>query len=208
MCGRFSFHTLDKLKKIMEILEMEPPANLSVNIAPHTEICTIYNNRENISAIRNMHWQLIPYFCEEFYTKYSMFNTRSDTLFEKKFKKNLITTQRCLIPANCYYEWKNEDSRKIPYSFELEGEDIIFLGGIYSIWQSPDGVIQKFSCSIITTDAAPEVSDIYNRMPLIIKKPQTSQWLDKTLMNTNEISEMIKPYTLDDLKYKRLTRIS
>ena len=114
MCGRFSFHTYQKLKKLLKLLEEEQLVNLSDNIAPFTDIGVVYSNNNNISSFRNMYWQLIPDFCTEFKSKYSMFNTRAETLFEKKFKKDLISTQRCLIPANCYYEWKKEGKKQIP----------------------------------------------------------------------------------------------
>lgn len=203
MCGRFSFHTIERLKKIMRILEVEPPANLSVNIPPFTDIYALYNNNENILSARNMYWQLIPDFCKEFKSQYKMFNTRAETLFEKKFKRDLIISRRCLIPVDCYYEWKKEGKKKIPYLFKLADKEIMFLGGIYSVWENPYNGIPGYSCSIITTDAASHVKHIHSRMPLIIDESKTGQWLDKTFMVSSEISTMIKPYKGQGLKYKK-----
>ena len=207
MCGRFSFHTLEKLRKIIKLLEEEQLTNLSGNIPPFTDICTIYNNSDNVSAIRNMYWQLIPDFCKEFKSKYSMFNTRAETLFEKKFKKDLILSRRCLIPVNNYYEWKKDGRQKTPYSFQIRDKDITFLGGIYSIWQNPHNLVQRYSCSIITTEAVPEVRHIHNRMPLIIDGYKTEQWLDKAYTDSNKISKMLTPYETNNLVYEEISSI-
>ena len=126
MCGRFSFHTLDRLKKIMKLLGEEEPINLSGNITPFAEICAVYNNEENISAYRNMYWQLIPDFCEEFKSKYTMFNTRSEDLFDKDFKRELAFHKRCLIPAHHYYEWKKEGKDRALYNSSALKVRILF----------------------------------------------------------------------------------
>ena len=134
-----------------------------------------------------------------------MFNTRAETLFEKKFKKDLLINQRCLIPVNCYYEWKKEGKQKTAYSFEIKNRDIIFLGGIYSIWQDSYKRTKRYSCSIITTEANPEVKQIHNRMPLIISEDKVIQWLNRKSINIDEISKLIVPYQDEGLQYCKVS---
>lgn len=203
MCGRFSFFTIEILKGIITLIEEEIPENLHDNIPPYTNICTIYNNQDNLPALRNMYWQLIPSFSKEFVSEYSMYNTRVETLFEKKYKKELITTRRCLIPVNCYYEWRKEGNKKVPYSFSLKEKEIFFLGGIYSIWKNPHNLIKKYSCSVITTKANSYVKGVHDRMPLIIKENMVERWLDKVLLDAKEIKKMLFCYDDNDLIFNQ-----
>lgn len=203
MCGRFSFHTYQKLKNILYFIEEEPPENLSNNISPFKNIGALYNNSNNKPAFKNMYWQLIPEFSPEFKSTYSMYNTRAETLFHKKFKKTLILNKRCLIPVNSYYEWENSQENKIPYQFYIENKEIFFLGGIYSIWQDSLNLTKRYTCSIITTEAAPPIKQIHPRMPLIINKNIINEWLDRNCNKPQEISQMITSYLKNDLTYKQ-----
>jgi len=49
-------------------------------------------------------------------------NCKSETAREKPLFKNSWQRRRCLIPADGFYEWKQEGTRKQPYRFVLTSE--------------------------------------------------------------------------------------
>jgi putative SOS response-associated peptidase YedK len=49
--------------------------------------------------------------------------------------KKLIRERRCLIPANCYYEWKQTKIGKT-HCIRLEDESPFFLDGMWDLWHA------------------------------------------------------------------------
>jgi hypothetical protein len=49
MCGKFSFHTYQKLKKLLKLLEEKQPVNLSDMLAPYPKNDLIFTELKNIS---------------------------------------------------------------------------------------------------------------------------------------------------------------
>ena len=47
-------------------------------------------------------------------------DAKAETAHEKPMFKKLIPERRCLIPANCYYQWKEMSVGKRPYCIRME----------------------------------------------------------------------------------------
>jgi putative SOS response-associated peptidase YedK len=50
--------------------------------------------------------------------------------------RKLIRERRCLIAANCYYEWKQMSVGKRPYCIRMEDESPFFIGGMWDVWHA------------------------------------------------------------------------
>lgn len=93
-------------------------------------------------------------------------NARSETLAERPTFKNLLATNRCLIPADGFYEWRGRQ----PYYLHLPGNPLFAFAGL---WR--DG-----RCVIITRPADENMRGIHSRMPAILPPATWEQWLDFT----------------------------
>lgn len=113
-------------------------------------------------------------------------NTRSDKAFSRFWGKT-VRTHRCLIPANGFYEWKTLKQGKVPYWIFLKTNKMFSFAGIYS--ETENGARQY---SIMTTDPNKEMSQIHNRMPVILRKDEEELWLDAK--DDDDISEFLHPY--------------
>ena len=103
------------------------------------------------------------------YGKRPHINARSESAATSKTFGEAMASRRCLVPASGYYEWKTLDAkRKEKYEFTLSNRAPLYMAGIYS----PDG---RFA--ILTRDAAPGVSAIHDRMPVIFSKSIAEAWL-------------------------------
>ena len=95
-------------------------------------------------------------------------NARAETAPDKTMFYTPFRTGRCLIPARGFYEWDRERQK---VSFEKPQGGVLYLAGL--LRQENDG--ERFV--ILTTVANASVTDIHDRMPLILTAAQTGAWL-------------------------------
>lgn len=195
MCGRYSITFSG------EELENEFDAKLTddfypnYNAAPSQNLPVITNDTPH--KIELFRWGLVPHWAKDLNIGNKMINARSETILEKPSFKNAFKTQRCLVLADGYYEWKNENSQKTPYRIVLKDKNIFAFAGIWETWKSEDKIIKTFS--IITTEANQYLHDIHNRMPVILEKEHIKPWLDKKL-SIEDAYSLLKPQPSENFK--------
>jgi putative SOS response-associated peptidase YedK len=107
-------------------------------------------------------------------------NARSETAGEKPMFRRAA---RCLIPAGGYYEWGREDRVK----YALTGPNrTIYMAGLY---RAEDAGPARFV--ILTRAAAPSVSHIHDRMPVILEGPARRAWLNPSVPAGEVLSEAV-----------------
>ena len=95
-------------------------------------------------------------------------NARAETAMEKPTFRESVATRRCLLPSTGFFEW-DQDKRK--YLFRLPGEPLFYMAGLYDRRGG-----EECYC-ILTTGANESMSQIHDRMPLIIPKEYIAEWL-------------------------------
>ena len=164
MCGRFTLRNLDDLKARYGETDFRP----SYNVAPGQKILALTDK------FQTMEWGFSPYWAEK---PFNLINARIETLFEKP---SFTNSNRCLIPADGWYEWKQKDEVKVPYFHHLKG-DSFFFGGVFG------GYRGKVGCAIVTTDAVKSLKNIHERMPLIISRQHFQDWLNGDNIDCSDI---------------------
>ncbi len=157
MCGRFT--QTKSRKEVLEQLgeiELPPLFHRRYNIAPTQNVAIIRSSEprrttECIWGFRNPK------------SPAPIINARSETLAERPLFKDLLATNRCLVPADGFYEWKG----KQPYYFQtLEKQLFAFAG----LWRGD-------RCVILTRAADENMRGIHHRMPVILKPSDWQRWL-------------------------------
>ena len=126
-----------------------------------------------------------------------MINARGETLLEKPSFRNLVSQRRCVIPADGFYEWRREGSRKVPVWIHLKNKEPFVFAGLWDTWRNPQEGDVLNTCTIITTDPNTLVRRIHNRMPVIYDDPMGRQWLDRdhgSVMSTAATRPMPSEY--------------
>ena len=90
-----------------------------------------------------------------------IFNSRIETIKEKKYWNTLFAKNKCIVPMTAFYEWKTEGKRKIKYRIFLPDEEIFFVPAIYHKDK------KKIFASLITTVPNKFIKEIHHRMPVI-----------------------------------------
>jgi putative SOS response-associated peptidase YedK len=95
-------------------------------------------------------WGLVPYWSKDPKKGARPINARAETAHEKPMFKKLIRERRCLIPANCYYEWKETKIGKRPYCIRMEDESPFFIGGMWDVWHAREEN-RLYTFTVLTT---------------------------------------------------------
>ncbi len=193
MCGRFILSTeAETMERVFEIKVDTASFVPRYNIAPGQNISVIISGPEKREHIM-MRWGLIPHWAKDIKNGYKMINARAETIDQKPAFKKAFLYQRCLIPANGFFEWKLTDGKKQPMLIKLADNTLFAFPGIWDTWESPKGDIIN-SCSIITVSANDFVKEIHHRMPVIFNKPNEYQdWLSSDRYPL-DIKDMLLPY--------------
>ena len=175
MCGRYIFIPAEELFLRFAVKD-KVKLQTCYNVAPGQDMPVIINKNGN-NTISVLKWGLIPSWARDSDKfKHGLINARVESLTEKPSFKNLLKANRCLVPANGFYEWKKEGKKKIPYFIHLPDNELFTFAGLY------DGN----TYTIITTAANEKVAGIHDRMPVILSKSIEQGWL--TAANKDALS--------------------
>jgi putative SOS response-associated peptidase YedK len=194
MCGRYDLFDTGKLpqrfKTINTITDLKP----SYNITPGQKLPVITNQ----AKIEILQWGLIPYWASDPKIGYNLINARAETVAIKPGFRKAFRFQRCLVPANGFYEWEKIPEGKVPYHIELSGKPLFAFAGLFDIWKDQQGKEIK-TYTIITTEPNAVVAPIHNRMPVVLTPEHEADWLSTQITEPEKLMGFLKPYQEKDM---------
>ena len=191
MCGRYSFTQVPELDSIILPEEIDLSIEPRYNIAPSNYAPVIL--QRDPRHIHYLRWGLVPIWATDEKMGYSMINARVETLHQKASFKNLLQEQRCLVLADGFYEWKRVGKKKHPHRIGVAGFAPFYMAGLASQWRRPDGTwLETFT--ILTTGPNDLMSDIHDRMPVILPKSAALRWLSPQESPEKLIRELCIPF--------------
>jgi putative SOS response-associated peptidase YedK len=136
-------------------------------------------------------WPLIPSWAKGQPVSYSTANAKSETMDRKPTYRRAWRHQRCLVPADGYYEWQivPQQRHKQPHHIRMADGETFAFGGLWEASATEQGDAIE-SCAIVTTAANSALEYIHSRMPLIIPKEGYRDWLGGTI---DEAARWIRP---------------
>ena len=207
MCGRFLLYTDPETLEVKFHFFLAAVMEKRYNIAPTQDISIIRFNRESGKReLSNVKWGLIPHWAREKSIGSRMINARSETLSEKASFKGAFRYKRCLVPADGFYEWKKTGSQKIPYLITKADNSPFVMAGLWEDWESDKGEIIE-SATIITCEPNSFMSEIHNRMPVILSNSDIDKWLDPDNTKPVTLNSLLVPCPSDDLKMIRVSKL-
>lgn len=212
MCGRYTLTLDDRLFRELFSPFLRGEKDFAYmpnyNICPGTEVPVIYTGTGAANvAMEKMRWGLIPKWAKAASTGYKMINARAETVHKKPTFRGLFARQRCLVPADGFYEWQKHEGGKTPYRITLPGEKLFTFAGLWDRWFSPEGQ-EILSFCIVTVDASAALQDIHNRMPVILAdKRSRDMWLDMSIP-VDELKKLLVSYDGELVFYQVSTLVN
>ena len=209
MCGRYVLKaTLEELQKTYgAVPDGTFPVEPSYNVAPSHHMPVILEQDDETRPnriIRLLRWGLVPFWAESINTGYSMINARGESLSKKKSFRKPFKSQRCIVPASGFYEWKKTSSGKFPHFIQRIKSDLMHFAGLWEHWEDPENGETVNSYTIITTDANEPMTELHDRMPALLLQEEFDTWLDPSNHNTNSLQDLIRPWPDDDIEFYRV----
>lgn len=196
MCGRYHIAAENLPEEMEDLIEAlkgkKTPGNLKTSgeIFPTDVVPVLANSRKQDVQPFAMRWGY------SFPNGKPIINARWETAADKPMFRDGMQQRRCLIPASNYFEWEKRGSSKIKYAIRPRNADMLYLAGIYHL-ENHNGVIVP-AFAILTRDAAPGISFIHHRMPVILPPDRIADWL-----NVQNPAEEVLQSALLDMDYNQ-----
>jgi putative SOS response-associated peptidase YedK len=153
------------------------PLRPRYNIAPSQAIPTIVIEPEVGRRCDWKRWGLVPSWAKDPAPGARLFNARSETVALKPSFRAAFRRRRCLIPAEGFYEWAPRNRGHQPFYFQPLDAPLLAFAGLFESWRGAGGEVID-SCTLLTTEANPEVAEVHPRMPVILRPSAFDLWLD------------------------------
>ncbi len=202
MCGRFTIISNPIIYQLEFNIQVNPGKlihwNSRYNVSPSQPVPVIKDIKQCTLDI--MQWGLIPNWVTGAKKKIRLINVRSETIAEKAFTKQLLQQgKRCLILADGFYEWQTtnkKNSLKTPFYFCLKGHKTFVFAGIWDTCRTSENRIIE-TCAILTCAPNDLVSQVHNRMPVILDRESGMQWLDPNPFT--KLIPLLIPYPANEM---------
>ena len=188
MCGRYVIFSEQENKELQNIINgIDERLNSNSykmktgEIFPTDVVPVITSDFQNNRIVNLFKWG----FPNSKHPGSLIINARSETAHEKYTFSRLLNTNRCIIPASGFYEWKTINGNKEKYLIRTSYESLMYMAGLY--------INDNFV--ILTTSASEQMSLIHNRMPVILDDKDIPVWIDKARTMYTDIGGLLKTYS-------------
>ena len=218
MCARFSLVTaLQELANYFEAgLDPEIEISRRANVAPTLEVPAIVEGKEG-RKIKLLKWGLVPFWADSPSMGTKLINARAETALEKPAFREAFRQRRCIIPADGFYEWRDEPdeepmldlgfgpdggkTHKQPYHFRRADGAPMSLAGLWERWNDSNGKrLETFT--ILTTDPNEVVKDFHDRMPCILEREDVDLWLSQD-ETPESLQPLLRSFPKDEIAVER-----
>lgn len=192
MCGRFVLTAdAEQIQLAFQLSSAPEPHAPRFNIAPSQPIAVITN--DDPRALTFHRWGLIPSWAKDPVIGNKLINARSETADEKPSFRSAFKRRRCLIPTDGFFEWKKQGSSKLPMFIHMNDHHLFAFAGLWEVWYGPEGEEIR-TATILTTEPNPLMSEIHNRMPVILPPDAYDLWLTPGEASTEKLKQLMKPF--------------
>jgi len=201
MCGRYSLGNTDGMTEFFEISEVRLPPRF--NIAPSQLAPTIRMDEEGKRKLDQLQWGLVPHWFKDKPSSSMLINARGETVHQKPAFRSAFRRNRCLVPADGFFEWRKMAGGKQPYFISLKHQPLFAFAGIWDrVFKEPDP-LESFS--IVTCEANELISDVHARMPVILPPENFDNWLRSD--DQCQLQDLLVPYPAEEMQMYPVSKL-
>lgn len=184
MCGRYALTTPKRLIERFPQYRF-PAMTPRYNIAPTQEIVALRNDARGEASL--MPWGMG-----------GNINARSETVAVKPSFRESLRVRRAVVFADGYYEWQKRPDGSQPYFIHRADEEPFVFA---ALWDAT-------GCTIITTDAAPQLASIHDRMPVVLSDEFRDAWLANVALESEAATALLTAPLGDLVAYPVSTAVN
>lgn len=235
MCGRIALYSEpDHLARIFDALlgsNVDPSGRPSWNVPPTRSILGVADVPDSEAALSaegsgavpsgvhrelgRYRWGLVPSWAKDPSMANRTFNARAETVASKPSFRAAFTSRRLAVVADGFYEWKPGPRKtRQPYYFTRADGQPLALAGLWEQWWGGPGAADEpegerpamRTCTVITTEAGPDMGDIHHRMPVVLDPAVLDEWLDPANRDKPELESLLVASPAGTLVHRRVAR--
>lgn len=177
VCGRFTLTSTPEELAVRFELEAPPATSPRYNIAPGQDVLAVRPGHGGARRADPLRWGLVPPWAPDPSVGHRMINARVETAATRPAYRDALRERRCLVPATGFYEWADRGGFRQPYLIGARDEGPFAFAGLWERWRNRRGDLLE-SCTLLTTEAAPSIRELHDRMPVIVAPERYADWLD------------------------------
>ena len=207
MCGRFAFYS--PREAITDLFDVEFPLELEphFNIAPTQFVVGLRRSDvEDEAKIEPalLKWGLIPSWSKDPRIGNRMINARAETVHTKPAYRAAFKRRRCVILADGFFEWRRTDDGKVPYFICKKSRQPFAMAGLWERWSGSESSVE--TCTIITTSANRVLTELHDRMPVILSTDRALEWISAETEFSDDLRSLLMPANDDLLQFWEVGR--
>jgi putative SOS response-associated peptidase YedK len=191
MCGRYAITSAPEAIRALFAYHEQPNFPPRYNVAP-TQPVPVVRLGEGKREFVLMRWGLLPAWVKDPRGVSLMIMARGDSVNEKPAFRAAMRRRRCVLPADGFYEWKQDGEKRRPHYVRLKSGGPMALAGLWETWTGPNGE-ELDTVAVVTTRANRTLSLIHDRMPVIVPPNAFDLWLDCRRVDAETASALIMP---------------
>jgi putative SOS response-associated peptidase YedK len=190
----------------------QPALPADYNVAPTKDVYVVRHKKERDAEgrptgeghreLRAVRWGLVPSWAKDASIGNRMLNARVESLTEKPAFRTAARSRRCLVPADGWYEWaKRLDSPgKQPYFITTGDGSGLAFAGLWEVWGT--GEDRLYTCTVVTAPAVGALTEIHERMPLVLPRERWAEWLDPARDDVEALTQPTPPALVERLELR------
>jgi putative SOS response-associated peptidase YedK len=115
-----------------------------------------------------------------------LFNLRAETALARPYYQRLLLTRRALVPASHFYEWRKIGDVRLPMAVSRSDGGFLHLAAVLAHWE------REPAATILTTVPNADLSDLHDRMPVILNDEDAATWVLEDL-SLEQLAAFLKP---------------
>lgn len=147
------------------------------NLAPSARVLTVVPGASDARQPAWKVWGLVPAWASDPSIGAKLFNARGETLATKPSFRSAFRRRRCLVVADGFYEWTPRNRGHRAHWLHPRDAGLLAFAGLYERWQV-EGRAPLETCTVVTTEAGPDVVALHHRMPVVLPRDAWKAWLD------------------------------
>ena len=199
MCGRYALHTNPRRVAQHLGLSIDLDWDPAYNISPGRAVPVIAADSSSNEPIgTEAHWGFHPHWAGK--DAPTPINARAESLRKSRYFRRSFHHHRCLVPADGWYEWREEHGKKLPWYFtRADGNPVVFAGLMAR------GKDDTQTMAIITEPARGMAQSIHDRMPLVLTHDSLSAWPDPTIDDPDQVRRNVQHEPIDHFATLRVS---